>query len=176
MSKILVALCILLIAIPTSARAEQRPISLVNMPAVCGVLPVSKLQDFRNNYPDISCGWAVEIGVSGGAVTGGIAGVDTSDSMEFYNLSKQSQQQMIDVFGKEPSVTVNDKSGIIDCAESRMVVLTDKGVPSMSYFTALCGGLAIVSTTMGPEFTINDESRFGQMVRMIMEYKIKAKK
>lgn len=177
MYKFIASLLIAAVSVPSVAYAQQRPLSLKNMPAVCGVLPVGKLSDFRSTYPDISCGWNVDVGVSGGMITGGIAGIDITDSKEFYNLSKQGQQQLIDVMGKDEGVTVNDKSGISDCAESRMVVLIDKhGVPSWSYYTAICSGLVVVFTTVGPEFTTNDSAKFGQIVRMAMEYKIKAKK
>jgi hypothetical protein len=165
-----------ILVLPLHAKSVQRPRVAKGQPEVCKAFPASLVKDFRNEFPVIECSWNVEIGVSGGAMTGGIAGVQTDKDIGVYNMFKDVQQQLITTYGNEPGVTINDKHDIIDCADSRMVVLRDKGVPTWSHFTALCGGLGIGFVTVGPEFTTDDPAKFGQIVRMLVGDRVKAKK
>lgn len=165
-----------LLVLPLQAKSVQRPRAAKVRPEVCNAFPASLVKDFRNEYPIIECGWNVEIGVSGGVMTGGFAGVQTDKDPGAYKMFKEVQQQLIKTYGSEPGVTINDQRGIIDCADSRMVVLRDKGVPTWSHFTALCGGLGIGFVTIGADFTTDDTAKFGQIVRMLVGDRTKAKK
>jgi hypothetical protein len=164
-----------LLVLPLQAKPAQRPRVAKGQPEVCKAFPASLVTDFRNEFPVIECGWNVEIGVSGGVITGGFAGVQTDKDPGAYKMFKEVQQQLIKTYGNEPGVTINDKHGIIDCTDSRMVVLRDKGVPTWSHFTALCDGLGIGFVTVGPEFTTDDTAKFGQIVRMLVGDRVKAK-
>jgi hypothetical protein len=68
-------------------------------PEVCKAFPASLVTDFRNEFPVIECGWSVEIGVSGGAMTGGFAGVQTDRDIGVYKMFKEVQQQLIKTYG-----------------------------------------------------------------------------
>jgi hypothetical protein len=176
MRKIFAIVVAAILILPLQAKSVQRPRLAKGRPEVCKAFPASLVKDFRNEFPVIECGWRVEIGVSGGAMTGGFAGVQTDKDIGVYKMFKEVQQQLITTYGNQPGVTINDQHGIIDCADSRMVVLRDKGVPTWSHFTALCGGLGIGFVTVGPEFTTDDTAKFGQIVRMLVGDRVKAKK
>ena len=175
MRKTIAILIATLLILPLQAKPVQRPRTAKVRPEVCNAFPASLVKDFRNEYPIIECGWNVEIGVSGGGTTGGFAGVQTDKDPGVYKMFKEVQQQLITTFGNEPGVTINDQSGIIDCVDSRMVVLRDKGVPTWSHFTAYCGGMGIGFVTVGADFTTDDTVRFGQIVRMLVGDRTKAK-
>jgi hypothetical protein len=113
----------------------------------------------------VECGWDVPIGVSNSIITGGFAGAIMNKNTAEYETYKQAQEEQIDVFGHGENVTVTDKSGIVNCTQSRMTVIKDKGVPMWSYFTALCDGLVIVHVTSGREYSIDNDSRFQQIVQ-----------
>ncbi len=176
MRKTIAIMIAALLILPLQAKPVQRPRAAKVRPEVCNAFPASLVKDFRNEYPIIECGWNVEIGVSGGVMTGGFAGVQTDKDPAAYKMFKEVQQQLITTYGSEPGVTINDQRGIIDCADSRMVVLRDKGVPTWSHFTALCGGLGIGFVTVGADFTTDDTAKFGQVVRMLVGDRTKAKK
>jgi hypothetical protein len=176
MRKIFAIVVAAILILPLQAKSVQLPRVAKGHPEVCKAFPASLVKDFRNEYPVIECGWSVEIGVSGGAMTGGFAGVQTDRDIGVYKMFKEVQQQLIKTYGNEPGVTINDQHGIIDCADSRMVVLRDKGVPTWSHFTALCDGLGIGFVTVGPKFTTDDTAKFGQIVRMLVRDRVKAKK
>lgn len=166
MMKILAVLAAIVFAMPIEAQT-RKPVRSA-MPAVCRALPVEQVKDYRNEYPIIECGWEVPLGVSNGAMTGGFAGVQTDKTISVYNMSKETQQQLIQVYGKEPGATIKDQSGFLNCAESRMVVLSDKGIPSWSHFTALCDGIGISYVTVGPEYSTDDAGKFSQIVKMLV--------
>jgi hypothetical protein len=176
MRKIFAIVVAAILILPLQAKSVQRPRVSKGRPEVCKAFPASLVKDFRNEFPVIECGWSVEIGVSGGAMTGGFAGVQTVKDIGVYKMFKEVQQQLITTYGNEPGVTINDQHGIIACADSRMVVLRDKGVPTWSHFTALCDGLGIGFVTVGPEFTADDTAKFGQIVRMLVGDRVKVKK
>lgn len=144
-------------------------------PTVCNVFPIAMLKNFRNEFPAIECVWSKELGTSGGAITGGFAGIQSAKNVNAYKKYQDIQQQLVSTSGKEKDVTVRDQNGIINCDKSRMVVLRTKGVPTQSNFTALCDGLGISFITIGAEFTTDDMSKFGQIIHMLVGDHLKAK-
>jgi hypothetical protein len=152
MRKIFATVIAALLVLPLQAKSVQRPRAAKGQPEVCKAFPASLVKDFRNEFPVIECGWSVELGVSGGAMTGGFAGVQTDKDIGVYKMFKEVQQQLITTYGNEP------------------------GVPTWSHFTALCDGLGIGFVTVGPEFTTDDTAKFGQIVRMLVGYRVKVKK
>ncbi len=127
----------------------------------------------RNARANVRCEWLSEVKVVGESIAGGTAGVDTTDLRQMYDDFKSAQNEFAHAFDGQLDSSVVDKSGIVDCAESRMILWRLNGVPFHSHFTAWCGGVGINFATSGAEYTGEDASKFGQIVRSIMGEKNK---
>jgi hypothetical protein len=61
--------------------------------------------------------------------------------------------------------TVEDTSNAINCAESRMGVWSENGVPFEAHLTALCEKVAVNFHTVGQEYTQDLIQTFGRLFR-----------
>jgi hypothetical protein len=160
------------VAAPVFAE-DNIPLSTIGIPSTCKVFPNMPLSEASGEYPKIRCEWLSPVRVEEGIMKGGTAGVDTFDQLITYDIMKSVQQEYASAFLDQPDTTVEDKSNIIDCVESRMVVWSVKGTPTLSHFTALCGGIGINFATTGADFTEDNAERFAQIVRSIIDDKLK---
>lgn len=154
---------------------ENIPLSTPGLSEACKLFPDKPLSEatVSSAFPNIRCEWLSEVKVEGERIRGGTAGVDTSDIRELYDIFKEVQNQYSETFGSEPGVTIQDENNVIDCTESRMVIVWLNGVPTHSHFTSWCGGVGINFVTVGADYTEEGSSKFGQVVRSIMGDKVK---
>jgi hypothetical protein len=168
-------LALIAVSQPAHAQETNIPLSLPGLDNACKLFPDKPLSEAttRGARVDVRCEWGSEVRVEAGRIRGGTAGVDTTDIRQLYDNFKAAQDEFAHAFDDQSDSTVLDKSGIIDCAESRMVMWRVDGVPFHSHFTAYCGGVGINFATSGADYTSEDASKFAQVVRSIMGEKNK---
>jgi hypothetical protein len=160
---------------PAFAQDTNIPLSTPGLHNACKVFPGKPLSEATTakGPADIRCEWLSDVKVEGGSIKGGSAGVNTTDVREVYDVMKAVQNEYASAYLNQPELTLYDESNIIDCQESRMIIWKDKGVPSLSQFTAWCGGVAIHFATSGADYTEDGTAKFAQVVRSIIGEKLK---
>jgi hypothetical protein len=157
----------------TASAQDNHPLSTPGLPETCKVLPDKPLSEGVGEYPVIRCEWLSQVKVVAGQISGGTAGVDTSDQREVYDLWRAVQEDFVQAFDGQQGMSVNVESNVVDCAESRKVVWNLDGVPMHSVFTAYCGGIGINYATAGADFTQADSAKFAQIIRSVHADKAK---
>ncbi len=166
------AVLLTLIAASQTAFAQDTniPLSTTGLDTACKVFPDKPLSEASTggDRAEIRCEWLSPVRVEGGSIKGGTAGIDTTNQRNLYDILKATQDEFARAFDDQSDATVLDKSGIIDCTESRMVLWRVNGVPFHSHFTAWCGGVGINFATSGADFTEDGSVKFAQIIRNIM--------
>lgn len=160
---------------PAIAQDTNIPLSTPGLDSACKVFPDKPLSEASTggDRAEIRCEWLSPVRVEGGAIKGGTAGVDSTNQRHVYDILKAAQDEFAHAFDGQSEASVVDKSGIIDCAESRMVMWKLNGVPFHSHFTAWCGGVGTNFATSGADYTEEGTAKFAQIVRNVMGEELK---
>ncbi len=164
-------LCVFIAASqPAFAQDDNISLSTPGLDNACKLFPGKPLSEatVRSGQVDIRCEWLSEVKVVNGSIVGGTAGIDTTDQRPVYDILKAAQDEFAHLFDDQADASVVDKSGVIDCSESRMILWKVDGVPFHSHFTAWCGGVGINFATSGAEYTGEDAAKFAQIVRSVV--------
>lgn len=155
---------------PAFSQNSNIPLSTPGLDSACKVYPDKPLSEASTggDQNEIRCEWLSPVRVEGRSIKGGAAGIDTSNQRDWYNIMKAAQDEFAEAFADKSNAIVLDKSGIIDCSESRIVVWSVDGISLHSHSTAWCGGVGINFATSGADFTEEGAAIFAQIVRNIM--------
>jgi hypothetical protein len=174
---IVINLLCLFTSAPTHA-ADAISQSETYLPNVCKVLPRLKLDQAGGSYPMFTCKWLpLDDALA-------YAQVDTFDfklgvaqGSSVYEGLKETQAGWSHTYDNAPRMKLIEIPTVKDCAESRMIVWTENGVPIDGLAVAHCADLAINFRTLGAVFTKDIEDTFPKIVRALVadRQKIKSK-
>jgi hypothetical protein len=152
-----------LLVTPALVQAQQEApiIQSSSLHPLCLAFPDRPLMKASSSTPkDVSCGW-------GTLESRGLADVDSfsGERMETFRVLQAWQgNDFLRAYDGQAGMQVEDRAGVTDCLESRVIIWRQNGKPYRGHATGLCDGVDLTFSVVG-KYVDEIDAQFAKLVR-----------